>query len=105
MKKQREGVMLDTRQIPSLQVALRRALAIFENRPDLRGLTPEEVHFAPGEAPAGLVQLMGLNVYTDDRGIVKPGFIRVTTRPMTELEQEKARFAFEVDVTVARLAA
>lgn len=101
--KHREGVMLDTKKFSSLHIALHRALEIFKTRPDLLGLKPEEVFFAPGEAPNGQAQIMGLNVDTDDR--VDPGFIRVTTCPMTELEREKAGFAYEVDVAAAELAA
>ena len=98
MDKQRAGILLDTSKL-SLQAALRRALALFEARPDLQGLTPEEVFFAPGEAPPDLTEIMGLHIYTDDRGIVRPSFIRVTTRPLSELERERAHFAFEVSST------
>lgn len=99
MVPQREGVLFAIRQF-SLEAAIERAISQFKQHTD--GLTPEEIHFPPAETPI-LDYIKNLKVHADER--IHPGFIRVTTRPMTELEREMARFANRVNRETGRLIA
>lgn len=89
----RTGVL--ARLEPNLTVTTQVALAVteFARASHTRGLTPSEVHFAPGERPEADF-VFGLAVFESE--IVRPGHVRVTTSPevspLVEFEADRESF-------------
>ena len=103
MKKQRTGILFDARRLP-LHVGIARAISKFKDQ--YRDLTPVEIHFSPSETPNDLIRISGLNVVVSESDKdISPGFIRITTLPLTEFELEMARFENQVQAKVAHLTA